>query len=135
MLSIPQREIVAIHDGARPLVSSDEIALTIGKAVQTGAACLVAPVTDTIKTVENNTITGTVDRTRLRRALTPQAFRYDILRDALAGSDLGEDVTDECYLAEKLGVEIGLVEGSPHNIKITHAGDIQLAELFMKQDA
>ncbi len=71
--------IVAVHDGARPLVSIDEITRTVEKAGQTGAACLVAVVTDTIKDVEGQYISHTVDRSRLRRAMTPQAFRYDLL--------------------------------------------------------
>jgi 2-C-methyl-D-erythritol 4-phosphate cytidylyltransferase len=126
--------IVAVHDGARPLVSVDEITRTIKKADETGAACLVAEVTDTIKQVEDDIITGTVDRDKLRRALTPQAFRYDILVRAFADADLSESVTDECYLVEKIGVEIAIVEGGSRNIKITRPEDILLAEMFLKDD-
>src|SRR5687767_6359739 len=68
-------EIVAVHDGARPLVTPDEISRTIERARETGAACLTAPVTDTIKEVDEGWITGTVDRRMLRRAMTPQAFK------------------------------------------------------------
>ncbi|MBL8181930.1 MAG: 2-C-methyl-D-erythritol 4-phosphate cytidylyltransferase, partial [Blastocatellia bacterium] len=71
-------KIVAVHDGARPLVTVEEIAQTVMKAAETGAACLVAEVSDTIKHVEGGEIVRTVDRTKLRRALTPQAFRVDI---------------------------------------------------------
>jgi 2-C-methyl-D-erythritol 4-phosphate cytidylyltransferase len=126
-------DIVAVHDGARPLVSSEEIAQTIEKARETGAACLVAAVTDTIKEVDGVYIVGTVDRTKLRRALTPQAFRYEILQKAFAHGDVGENVTDECYLVEKLGYEIAYVEGSATNIKITHPEDVILAEMFLKK--
>ena len=69
-------EIVAVHDGARPLVTVKEITAVVERAAEKGAACLVASVTDTVKTVENGSIVGTVDRLKLRRALTPQAFRY-----------------------------------------------------------
>lgn len=124
--------IVAVHDGARPLVSVDEISRTIERAKQVGAACLVAEITDTIKEITGERIAGTLDRSRLRRALTPQAFRYDILHEAFAQSDLNEDVTDECYLVEKLGYEIALVEGSPKNIKITRPEDLALAEAILK---
>ncbi|MGB2750990.1 MAG: 2-C-methyl-D-erythritol 4-phosphate cytidylyltransferase [Pyrinomonadaceae bacterium] len=126
--------VVAVHDGARPLVSVDEITRTINKADETGAACLVAEVTDTIKEVCEDVIMGTVDRGKLRRALTPQAFRYDILKRAFENADLGDNVTDECYLVEKLGVEIVAVEGSSRNIKITRAEDIRFAEMFLKED-
>lgn len=127
--------VVAVHDGARPLVSVDEITRTIEKAAETGAACLVAEVTDTIKQIDGECITRTIDRERLRRALTPQAFRYDILKRAFGDADLSEAITDECYLVEKLGVNIAIVEGSSRNIKITRAEDLSLAETYLKRDA
>lgn len=131
----PASTIVCVHDGVRPLVTVDEIDRTIDMAVHFAAACLVGPVTDTIKTVDYGKITGTVDRTHLRRALTPQAFRYGILREALAAANLGESATDECLLVEKMGVMISTVEGSVRNIKITHAEDLILAEAFLKEEA
>ena len=76
----------------------------------------------------------TVDRGRLRRALTPQAFRYEILIQAFQDADLSESVTDECFLVEKLGVPIAVVEGSPRNIKITHPQDLALAEFYLRQE-
>lgn len=125
--------IVAIHDGARPLVTVDEIAQTIAKAAQTGAACLVAEVTDTIKEIDGDHISGTIDRSRLRRALTPQAFRFDVLRRAFEIGDLSEAVTDECYIVEKLGHPISFVEGSSRNIKVTRPEDIVFAEAFLSE--
>ena len=126
-------EIVAVHDGARPFVSGVEIARTIEKAKGTGAACLVANVTDTIKKVSGGKIVGTIDRSTLRRALTPQAFRFDILRRAFAENDLSEAVTDECFLVEKLGYEIAIVEGDARNIKITHPEDLKIAETLFAE--
>lgn len=128
----PKTEIVAVHDGARPLVTPDEIDRTVEKAREIGAACLVAAVTDTIKEIDSDRIIGTIDRAKLRRALTPQAFRREILEKAFAQADLNESITDECILVEKLGYEIAIVEGSPRNIKITHPEDLTLAELFLK---
>jgi 2-C-methyl-D-erythritol 4-phosphate cytidylyltransferase len=125
-------EIVAVHDGARPLVSADEINATVAKAKTSGAACLVAPVTDTIKSVRGDEIANTLDREQLRRALTPQAFRIDILRRAFELGDLSEEVTDECYLVEKLPHPIAFVEGSPRNIKVTHADDLIIAGVFLR---
>lgn len=124
-------EVVAVHDGARPLVASDEIARVVSRAAETGAACLVAPLTDTIKTVSDGSITGTVDRNKLRRALTPQAFRYEVLRRAFAGATLSDEVTDECLLVERLGVAIAAVEGDPRDIKITRPDDIVVAEAYL----
>ena len=124
----PSTEIVAVHDGARPLVTSGEIARTVAKAAETGAACLVAEVTDTIKKIADGHIAGTIDRNTLRRALTPQAFRYDLLKRAFDDVNLNDSVTDECYLVEKLGVKISIVEGNANNIKITRSQDILFAE-------
>ncbi|MBC7901416.1 MAG: 2-C-methyl-D-erythritol 4-phosphate cytidylyltransferase [Saprospiraceae bacterium] len=131
--AVDQRtEIIAVHDGARPLVAVDEISAIVLKAKETGAACLVAPVTDTIKQISGNEITATLDRKNLRRALTPQAFRYEILQKAFANADLGDEVTDECFLVEKLGRTITFIEGSSKNVKITHAEDMIAVEAFMK---
>jgi 2-C-methyl-D-erythritol 4-phosphate cytidylyltransferase len=127
-------DVVAVHDGARPLVSIDEIAQTVKKAGETGAACLVAAVTDTIKEVADGRIIGTIDRGKLRRALTPQAFRYEILQKAFAEGGTGAEVTDECYLVEKLGQRIAYVEGSARNIKVTHPEDVLLAEIFLRNE-
>ncbi|MBP7416732.1 MAG: 2-C-methyl-D-erythritol 4-phosphate cytidylyltransferase [Pyrinomonadaceae bacterium] len=131
----PLTEIVAIHDGARPLVTSDEIERTVEKALESGAACLVAEVTDTIKAIEDGQISSTIDRNILRRALTPQAFRYDLLKRAFDGVDLDDSVTDECYLVEKLGVKISVVEGSARNIKITKPDDLLFAESIITAEA
>lgn len=126
-------EIVAVHDGARPLVSCEEITATVEKAGVAGAACLVAIVSDTIKEVSGGKISGTIDRAKLRRALTPQAFRVEILQKAFAQADLSEAATDECFLVEKLGFEIAIVEGSAKNIKITTPEDLALAEIFLEK--
>ncbi len=126
-------DIVTVHDGARPLVTCDEISRTLRAAAATGAACLVAEVTDTIKRVEGEIISGTVDRRTLRRALTPQAFRCDILNRAFENADLSETVTDECFLVEKLGIAITTVTGGSRNIKVTRPDDIALAELYLSK--
>lgn len=129
-----ETKIVVVHDGVRPLVTEDEITRTVDKAKEIGAACLVAAVTDTIKETDGDRIIGTIDRAKLRRALTPQAFRREILEKAFAQADLNESITDECILVEKLGYEIAIVEGSPRNIKITHPEDLYLAELFLRPE-
>lgn len=130
-----QTKIVAVHDGARPFVSTEEITNTIEKARETGAACLVTGVTDTIKEVREGKIVGTIDRKQLRRALTPQAFRYEILKRAFETADLSEATTDECFLVEKLGYEISVVEGSAQNIKITTQKDLVFAEILLSKTA
>jgi 2-C-methyl-D-erythritol 4-phosphate cytidylyltransferase len=124
-------EIVAVHDGARPLVSPEEIDLTVSTAQRTGACCLVGVVNDTIKSVRGNEIAATLDRTQLRRALTPQAFKVEVLRKAFENAEFSEEVTDECYLVEKLGHPIAIVEGSSRNIKVTDPDDLRWAEMFL----
>jgi len=125
-------EIVAVHDGVRPFVTVEEIDATIAAAQVSGAAILVAPVTDTIKQVNDQRIVQTLDRGRLRRALTPQCFRYDVLRQAYQAADVTDpSLTDESVLVEKLGIPVSIVEGSPRNIKVTTAEDFVMAEAIL----
>ena len=133
---IGEAEIVAVHDGVRPFVTTEEIERVVEAAQTSGAAVLVAPVADTIKQVEGGRVIGTAPRNQLRRALTPQCFRLDILKrayEALAECEAaGLEVTDESFLVERLGVEIVAVEGSARNIKITKDEDLLLAEVLLK---
>jgi 2-C-methyl-D-erythritol 4-phosphate cytidylyltransferase len=126
-------EIVVVHDGARPLVTPQEISACVQKARETGAAILTAPVTDTIKEVVDGKIIQTIDRNKLRRALTPQCFRYEILEWAFENVDLSESATDESFLMEKLGIEVSVVEGSARNIKVTTPEDLKLIESFLSE--
>lgn len=127
-------EIVAVHDGVRPFVTVEEINDTIAAAQANGAAILVAPVTDTIKQVSDQSIVKTLDRGGLRRALTPQCFRYELLREAYQGVDINDpSLTDESALVEQLGHRVSVVEGSARNIKITTAEDLEIAEALLKQ--
>lgn len=121
-------EIVAVHDGVRPFVTADEINRTVAAAQQHEAAILVAPVTDTIKQIEDGRVVGSLNRASLRRALTPQCFRYSLLRRAYESVDVHDpDLTDESMLVERLGVKIMTVAGSPKNIKITTPHDLIIA--------
>ena len=127
-------EIVAVHDAARPLVTVEEIERTIAAAGEYGAACLTAPVNDTIKVVADGVIRSTVDRSTLRKALTPQAFRYELLTKAFSASGTDANITDECFLVEKLGHAIAAVEGNSRNIKITYPEDLEFARAVLAGD-
>src|SRR6185369_2195787 len=128
-------EIVAVHDGVRPFVTVEEIDATVAAARTDGAAILVAPVTDTIKQVNDQRIVKTLDRGELRRALTPQCFRYELLRQAYQAADITDpSVTDESVLLETLGIPVSIVEGSPRNIKITTVEDLTSAEAILATD-
>jgi len=128
-------EIVAVHDGVRPFVTVEEIDATVAAAKADGAAILVAPVTDTIKQVVDEGVVKTLDRGALRRALTPQCFRYELLREAYNHADVNDpSLTDESALVEQLGKRVSIVEGSARNIKITTAEDLAIAEAILAAD-
>jgi 2-C-methyl-D-erythritol 4-phosphate cytidylyltransferase len=124
--------IVAVHDAVRPLVTVEEIEKTIAAADLIGAAILTNRVTDTIKRVAGNSVVETIDRDTLRRAVTPQCFRYGLLRRAFDEADATDvALTDESSLLERLGHPVAFVEGSPLNIKITTPHDLLVAEAYL----
>jgi 2-C-methyl-D-erythritol 4-phosphate cytidylyltransferase len=126
--------IVAVHDGVRPFVTAAEIDRTVRAAETTGAAVLVAPVVDTIKELAGDRIARTLPRTVLRRALTPQCFRQDLLRRAHAQARADAlDATDDSALVERLGFTVVAVEGDPRNIKLTRPEDFALAEILARE--
>jgi 2-C-methyl-D-erythritol 4-phosphate cytidylyltransferase len=126
-------EIVAVHDGVRPFVTVEEIDNTVEAARRDGAAILATPATDTIKLVDGKTIVKTLDRGNLRRALTPQCFRYDLLRRAYEQVDVADpSLTDDSLLVERLGHNVTIVEGSARNIKITTPHDLLLAQSLLQ---
>lgn len=127
-------EIVAVHDGVRPLVTSEDISRTVQAAAQHEAAILVSRATDTIKQVHNDSVVQTLERGELRHALTPQCFRYELLRRAYERVDVADpSLTDDSLLVEQLGVKVAIVEGSSRNIKITTAEDMLIAESLLKE--
>lgn len=133
-LNDARTRIVAVHDGVRPFVTPTEIERTIRAAEETGAAVLCAPVIDTIKLIEGERIARTLPRETLRRALTPQCFRYELLRRAYERARAaGVEATDDSALIELSGAEVALVEGDARNIKITRPEDFALAEILMKE--
>ena len=121
-------DIVAIHDAARPFVTPAEIQAVVRAAEASGAAIAATPVVDTIKKVEGGRILRTVDREGLFGAATPQAFRADLLRRALAS---GRDATDEAALCEALGIPVAVVPVSRFSFKITTPDDLELAEAIL----
>jgi 2-C-methyl-D-erythritol 4-phosphate cytidylyltransferase len=137
LAEVNDAEIVAVHDGVRPFVMPHEIDRVVGVARDHGAAILVAPVPDTIKEIKHERVFSTLPRANLRRALTPQCFRLEILKRAyetLSETEAsGSEMTDDSSLVERLGVEIVAVEGSSRNIKITREEDLALAEVILRQ--
>lgn len=126
-------EIVAVHDGVRPFVTGEDINNTVHAAEKHEAAILVSRATDTIKQVQDDWVARTLERSDLRHALTPQCFRYELLRRAYESIDVTDPaLTDDSLLVEQLGVRVAIVEGSSRNIKITTQQDLKIAEVLMK---
>lgn len=130
-----QPDVVAVHDAVRPFVTPERISAVITRAREIGAAILAQPATDTIKEVEDGLIRRTLDRRRIWRAQTPQAFRYDLLmranEDARAANLPAAMATDDSFLVERLGAPVAIVEGMANNIKITTPEDLILAEKLL----
>jgi 2-C-methyl-D-erythritol 4-phosphate cytidylyltransferase/2-C-methyl-D-erythritol 2,4-cyclodiphosphate synthase len=124
-------EIVVIHDGARPLAEPELFDRCVSAAAECGAAIAATPVADTLKWVTEGAIMGTVDRAGVWAAQTPQAFRLDQLRRAIAASS-GESVTDEAGLWEMAGLPVTVVASSLANLKVTHGEDIAVAEALLR---
>ncbi len=126
-------EIIAVHDGVRPFVTMEEIDRTVAAAHSHGAAILAAPAIDTIKQVDGGEVVKTLERRQLCHALTPQCFRYELLRRAYERADVQDPaITDDSSLVEQLGEPVMIVEGSSRNIKITTVEDLLIAESFLE---
>lgn len=128
----PGNKIILIHDAARPLIAVEQISSVAAAARRYGAAILAAPVTDTIKRARRQSITGTIDRSGLWKAQTPQGFKSDIIGRTHFGDKVFY-VTDDSQLAERLNIRVRLVPGDDRNIKITSPVDMEMASCLLKK--
>lgn len=130
-------DLVAVHDGARPALAAEDLAAVLASARATGAAVLGRAVADTIKRIDGRRIVGTVDRTALFRAETPQVFRREILDAALAAAaNRAVEPTDEAAAVELLrDVEIAAVAAATPNPKVTEPGDLELVRLLLERSS
>ncbi len=127
-----QTRLIAIHDGARPLVSQNVLQEVIAAAAECNAAAPAVPVKDTIKCAENGIVTDTPDRAKLYAVQTPQVFEADVIRAALYKAvDENQPITDDCSAVELLGMKVTLTQGADENIKITTPADLVLAEALL----
>lgn len=131
---VAEDELLLVHDAARPNLRAGDI----GKLIAAAEACadgaiLAAPVRDTLKRADESArIAATEPRERLWRALTPQAFRRDLLRRALEAAQVaGVAVTDEAMAVERLGLHPALVEGREDNLKVTTPADLALVDFLL----
>lgn len=120
--------VIVIHDAARPFVSPREVEAVILAAEEVGAAIAVIPVPDTVKSVDRGRVTGTLDRSMLWLAGTPQAFRGHILARAI---QTDREATDEAALCEELGLPVAAVPVSRLGFKITTPEDLEIAEAIL----
>lgn len=129
-------DLVAVHDGARPLVTSDVIAAAIASMEADPSLDGVVvghPATDTLKVVENRVIVDTADRARFWHAQTPQLFRTAAFRNVMREAELGAwEATDDAGLVERAGGRVGMVEGSRDNLKVTVAEDAAIVEAVLR---
>ncbi|MDR6293007.1 2-C-methyl-D-erythritol 4-phosphate cytidylyltransferase/2-C-methyl-D-erythritol 2,4-cyclodiphosphate synthase [Inquilinus ginsengisoli] len=121
---------VLVHDAARPLVDQDTIARVLDALETAEAAIAAVPVVDTIKRAEGGIASGTVDRSGLWQAQTPQGFRFATLLAAHRAA-AGESLTDDAAVAERQGIAVRIVEGHVDNFKITTEADLTRAERLL----
>ncbi|MBE6989456.1 MAG: 2-C-methyl-D-erythritol 4-phosphate cytidylyltransferase [Ruminococcaceae bacterium] len=128
-------ELIAVHDGARPLIRPEEFDELIRQGGATYAVAPAVPLSDTVKAAdETGRVTGTPDRRTLFAIRTPQVFQADILKAALKSAlEAGVELTDDCAAVERLGKEVYLTPGDPENIKITTPLDVIIAEAILRQ--
>jgi 2-C-methyl-D-erythritol 4-phosphate cytidylyltransferase/2-C-methyl-D-erythritol 2,4-cyclodiphosphate synthase len=131
-------EIVAVHDGARPLVNPELFTESIEAVARCGAAVVALPVDETLKRIEERAdalVVETVNRSKLWAAQTPQTFRASDLRRLLAQAERdGVHVTDEASLFERAGLPIERVPGERRNIKITTPEDLEMAAALLEKE-
>jgi 2-C-methyl-D-erythritol 4-phosphate cytidylyltransferase len=136
----PDTDLVAVHDAVRPFIDLETIQRVFDEAAEYGAAIVAVPAIDTVKQVTRGTehvrVRSTIPREKLVMAQTPQVFRYELLVRAFHVARVdGFTGTDESSLVERLDVEVSVVLGSDRNIKITKPGDMELAHLFLREEA
>lgn len=137
-----ESEIILVHDAARPFVPVATIEAAIEAAAEAGAAVVAVPARDTVKLGRKSgeasagavSIERTLPRESIYLAQTPQAFRREVLREAVALGRSGVEATDEAALAEQAGHPVRLVEGSARAMKVTTAEDLAIAEALLRSD-
>ena len=128
-------KLVAVQDGARPLITGAVIDRTVRAAHTYGAAAPAIAVKDTVKVVRGGIVMATPDRSTLQAVQTPQVFDLALLRGALKkAADEEAAVTDDCSAVERMGMKIKIVEGDERNIKVTTPLDLKIAELLLEED-
>lgn len=130
----PDTNLVAIHDGARPLVTEEIIRKAFRQCRKHAAVVVAVPVKDTVKKVTHQIVRATLNRSELWAMQTPQVFAYDLIFKAYQKADKdGFYATDDALLVERMGKKVHVVEGSYRNIKITTPEDLTMAESLLQR--
>lgn len=123
-------DYVLIHDAARPMITTDLINTAIDEVVFKNALTVATKTIDTIKEVVDGKIVKTIDRSKLYNTQTPQAFKYNLIKDAHEKLS-GQNFTDDAGMLEALGQTVYILNGSYKNIKITTQNDIDIAKVYL----
>ena len=130
----PKVRLVAVQDGARPLITEELIDRTVRAAQACGAAAPGVPVKDTVKIVRDGIVQSTPDRNTLQAIQTPQIFDVDLLTVALEKAKKDNaPITDDCSAVERLGMSVRIVVGDERNMKITTPMDLEIAERLLEE--
>ncbi len=131
-LKVTKGDYILIHDGARPMITPQIIENTKQMVIQKQAVSVMTKTVDTIKEVdENGKIIRTIDRSKLYNTQTPQAFEYNLIKNA-HNKLQGQNFTDDAGMVEFLGHDVYIVVGDYRNIKVTTKSDLALAEIYLK---
>lgn len=123
-------DYVLIHDGARPMISTDLVNRAIEMVKDKKALTVATKTIDTIKEVVDGKIIRTIDRSKLYNTQTPQAFEYKLIKQAHEKL-YGQNFTDDAGMLEELGETVYILDGSYKNIKITTQNDIDIAKVYI----
>ena len=129
-LKASECDYVLIHDAARPMITTDLVNQTIEMVKDKNALTVATKTIDTIKEVEDGKITRTIDRAKLYNTQTPQAFKYELIKDAHTKL-YGKNFTEDAGMLEELGETVYILNGSYKNIKITTQNDIDIAKIYL----
>lgn len=131
-LKVAKGDYILIHDGARPMITPQIIENTKQMVIQKQAVSVMTKTVDTIKEAdENGKIIRTIDRSKLYNTQTPQAFEYNLIKNAHDKLQ-GQNFTDDAGMVEFLGHDVYIVVGDYRNIKVTTKSDLALAEIYLK---
>lgn len=130
LAQVPDNALVAVHDGARPLVDTETINTSFQMAELYGAAIPVTQPKDSVRIINPDSSSSSIQRETVRLVQTPQTFRSELLKKAYRLPNTGK-FTDDASVMEYAGFEVSLFHGNEINIKITTPADLLVAEVLL----